>query len=304
MKTILLTLMLVCSLLQAYPQCDLDGVSTGTILFKPFGWTDLLGVPDELNRKRLKFDDMRYGNPYTLIDRDRFPDANTAFNEIRKVLQSEKNNELRLSYSKMFSEAIGLRPASGGNWDPDVSELAIWAKYNAFIYVIGLEPDKFKFLDDLGPEGKAVRDGFRDRAMDAFRYMDCRVPSAPYDGLYEPTNRLQKRARELIMWCEAYDWLKGAAYDAKLDESRWPLPKGDNDRNEGDCSPRNRLRLLARNFYAAAEGSFFGPIENRFTWKRNHGIMSASAIGMAAIVLNDAGVETNAFILCNHSPSI
>jgi hypothetical protein len=37
----------------------------------------------------------------------------------------------------------------------------------------------------------------------------------------------------------------------------------------------------------------WGTVNHPSGWKKNHGIIAASAIGMAAIVLNDAGVETN-----------
>lgn len=32
-----------------------------------FSFDNFLGVPDELNRKRLKFEDMRYGNSNTVV---------------------------------------------------------------------------------------------------------------------------------------------------------------------------------------------------------------------------------------------
>ena len=56
-----------------------------------------------------------------------------------------------------------------------------------------------------------------------------------------------------------------------------------------DCSPRNKLRQFARNLYLQSNSI----INSTSGWKKNHGIASASALLMAAQVLNDAGTETN-----------
>jgi hypothetical protein len=41
--------------------------------------TPLGGMPDELYRGRLKKDGALYGNPYTMMDRTKYPDANDGF---------------------------------------------------------------------------------------------------------------------------------------------------------------------------------------------------------------------------------
>lgn len=250
--------------------------------------------PDELYRGRLKVEGMSYGNPYTLMDRRIFSDPNDGYKAIRTTLMDDKNDVLRIDlYKVCYDFALQPMPSSGGNWERDYSRLAIWAKFNAFVFVIGIDPyNAFQSLDVTDPSG-SKRDSFALRTLQAFNHMDYRCPSPPLDGFEGPVDNLQFRCRELQYYLEAYDWLKGANADPDL-AGRCPLPPYDEDRNSGYCSPRYRLRLFARNFYIAAKG-ILGPIESPTGWKRNHGIMSASAIGMAGIVLNDAGVEADLF---------
>jgi hypothetical protein len=87
-----------------------------------------------------------------------------------------------------------------------------------------------------------------------------------------------------VYYLQAYDLLKAgngiAAYD------------GDRNHSDGDCSPRNKLRKYTRDIYKYSEGDL-GITEHAIGWKKNHGIACASALLMAAQVLNDAGTETN-----------
>ena len=48
------------------------------------------------------------------------------------------------------------------------------------------------------------------------------------------------------------------------------------------------LRSQTRNLYKMSKGAL-GIVTHRYGWKQNHGIASASALLMAAQVLNDAG---------------
>ena len=244
----------------------------------------LWNEPDELYRGRLKKEGALYGNPYTMMDRTRFPIANDGFIEIRRLIS--KKTDITNLYENIVNIADNVRPAAGGGETDDISGLAIWTKYNAFVFIIGLDPaNDYQQMDIVDPTGN-LRNGFRDRALLGFQYMNFSVPSILNDG----NNLLQHRCRELMMYCQAYDWLKAAPFDPSISSDRWPLEPYDLDRNSGTCSPRYRLRLFARNFYQTAKG-WLGPIEHTKGWKKNHGIIAASAMLTCAIVLNDAGVR-------------
>jgi hypothetical protein len=94
--------------------------------------------------------------------------------------------------------------------------------------------------------------------------------------------KVRIKAAELTLYLQAYDLLKtGEGGIAPND--------GDRNSSDGDCSPRNKLREFTRYLYVQSNS-----IVNSSTgWKKNHGIICLSAIGLGAIVLNDAGVETN-----------
>ena len=78
----------------------------------------------------------------------------------------------------------------------------------------------------------------------------------------------------------------------KIEPNRYPWKFADADRNGLECSQRNKLRKLTRDLYYYSSG-IGGLVVHEFGWKKNHGIAAASAVLMAAQVLNDAGVETN-----------
>ncbi len=283
MKKLFIVAILTLQLSQSQSQC--------------INWQDLIfgNVPEELYRGRLKFAGMHYGNPYTMMDRRKFPNANEGYKSIRNAIQN--SDDLKKMYSNIYKVATDPMPTegwlgTGPGLADNVSPLSVYAKYCAFVFVIGLD-DNFDPLDGTpaNPANYYKRNAFRDNAKTALSNMGVMIPEAPWSGTDKPIALLKHRSRELMYYCEAYDWLKGAAEDSALKSAnRNPFPPYDEDRNDG-CSPRNKLRMLARNFYVAANGHFFAPIESVTGWKKNHGMMSAAAIGMAGIVLNDAGVE-------------
>ncbi|MFN4083644.1 MAG: hypothetical protein ACK4K9_08440 [Bacteroidia bacterium] len=61
-----------------------------------------------------------------------------------------------------------------------------------------------------------------------------------------------------------------------------------NDRNKSDLTPRDNIRKLARNIFNEAN-DIEGVLQNPYGWKKNYGISTAAALGIAAIVLNECG---------------
>lgn len=263
----------------------------------------------ELLRKRHTIKGMTYGHPYTTFDRhnENYKNLDNAIDNIRKNILKDKSistvEELRgpvyKAYKAIYNNAVAPMPDDHGIITiahDDKSYLAIWAKNNAFVFLIGLDG----FANPLDtPNHKTRRNQHRDNALDAFSNLTDNVK--PHDAgsisFYnsDDTN-MQHYARSLIYWLQAYDLLK-AAYDVKelRDSSRNPWGFGDADANkDGSCSPRRKLRNYARNVYTRSK-DFDGIVEHYTGWKKNHGIACASSLLMAAQVLNDAGVETNFF---------
>lgn len=56
------------------------------------------------------------------------------------------------------------------NGDKEHSQLPIWGKNNAFVFLIGLDSSGNGYLDSL-PNGIATRNAFRDRALQAFEHL-------------------------------------------------------------------------------------------------------------------------------------
>lgn len=104
----------------------------------------ILKTPEELVKNRLMGDDQIYGHPYTMFNK-RNPDfkieVEVAY--IRAQIQYEKSKNPKPVYDvyfKILTEANSPRPAdANADATDDYSKLAVWAKYNAFVFVIGLD---------------------------------------------------------------------------------------------------------------------------------------------------------------------
>ncbi len=90
-------------------------------------------------------------------------------------------------------------------------------------------------------------------------------------------DKLLGRSRELLQAVQAYDLLKACG-------------RLKNDRNHDDITPRDNIRKFARDIYNEAI-DLRGVLRNPLGYKKNHGVSTAAALGIAAIVLNecDAG---------------
>jgi hypothetical protein len=271
MKRPLLTLLTFITLIyHAYAQCS----------YKE-------NVPEELVRERYSPDDSWYGNPYTMFNKRRGgwsldDDLNAIRNSIiaggaKAGQQEELSNHAARLYYGLYKNAIEAEPAkcSYDKW----CKHPAWVKNNAIVHLLGIKP----YLDGNGDrqfmfvpsEFDTWRYNFALKANDGMKNLNPRIISCYGFG---DCDVLKDKAFELINYLQAYDMLKTAKY----------YKQGDGDRNAGDCSARNKIREYARNMHIQAEdviNSFAG-------WKRNHGIICASSIGLASIVLNDAGVET------------
>jgi len=164
-------------------------------------------------------------------------------------------------YKALWDFAWESRPAVGGNPSAAPSRLPMWAKAHAFICYLGINPDgntltNNEFETLAWTAEKALLD--MNTEVDWWKYA-----------------QLLGRSRELIASVQAYDLLKACG-------------RLQNDRNKSDLTPRDNIRKLARNIFNEAN-DIEGVLQNPYGWKKNHGISTAAALGIAAIVLNECG---------------
>ncbi|MFN9115449.1 MAG: hypothetical protein ACK5XN_35790, partial [Bacteroidota bacterium] len=249
--------------------------------------------------KRHKIDGGTYGHPYTTFDTKNGRSFEQTIKQIRMIIIRERVNEpIRGTYQTLYNSANTsintnnddglINTTSGSN---NYSQLAQWAKNNAFVFLIGLDGNG-NYLDSTDPTG-ATRNAFKERALQGFENLSGHIP-----GIHNWFNQfdmddMQNWGRSLMLWLQCYDMLKAsAALPELVNSSRNYYNNFDSDKNKSKCSPRNKLRALMRDFYINCKGSG-GIVEHWTGWKKNHGIKAASCLLMGAQVLNDAGVETN-----------
>lgn len=246
--------------------------------------------PDELYRKRYKEPGMTYGNPYTTFNRRK---PNWSLASDLKIIRdrliafngSATLSTYALAYAELYNSAFASEPSNSGHAGSSTgSPHAVWTKNNAIIWLVGVKyykdssnNNRFILVDSLSEVEKNDFNSFRDHAILGLKRLNTNVVACIIGG-EEGCKYLLGRSRELTQYIQAYDLLKACG----------ALPPYDQDRNE-EGSPRNKLREFARNVYTNADEV----LNSRTGWKRNHGIAVASSIGLAAIVLNDAGTETN-----------
>jgi hypothetical protein len=248
--------------------------------------------PEELFRKRVKEQGMRYGNPYTMFVRDDNFNKDTSLDQIRKNINNYKivNRKFFIySYADLYKGIYKSAIAAEPNRCPElqVEEDCMhpaWVKNNAIVYLLELKYDTTdQGKDTLKPLSLSDKNWFFDRANQGLRNLNPSVATCNWGASYG-CKKVRNKAIQLVYYLQAYDLLKAgngiAAYD------------GDRNHSDGDCSPRNKLRKYTRDIYKYSEGDL-GITEHAIGWKKNHGIAAASAILMAAQVLNDAGTETN-----------
>ncbi|MES2382536.1 MAG: T9SS type A sorting domain-containing protein [Bacteroidota bacterium] len=225
-------------------------------------------------------------HPYTMFNKRK--DNWNLQNELEKIRnliyagQPLPTNDVTEFYAKLYSEIYATaqlpEPVGGSAADKTTNPHAAWTKNNAIVYLIGIKYHKVGANHVFEPmTDPTLKQYFRDHATTGMRNLKTNIISC-WGG--EDCGLLINRAQELIGYAQAYDILK--CTDA------YPT----DDRNDGPTSGRNRLRELTRNFHTAA----FAVINSSTGWKKNHGIIACSALGTAALVLNDAGVS-NSFLM-------
>jgi hypothetical protein len=226
---------------------------------------------EEFNRKKHRVGGT-YGHPYTMFDRYNGLSLLQTIDNIRHRIKNENKPDFKgqvyLAYQQVFNNAVGAMPKDDGMMtaDGNVSNLALWAKNNAFVFLIGLDGDG-KYMDTTeyaGVKSFATRNAFRDRAyhpyehdttVNAFHHLKGDMPSKIKD--------LKIGSRSLMLWLTCYDLLKAAYELPELRDSlRNPFGFADADRNGLACSPRNKLRKLTRDLYQESQG-VFGVVTHR-----------------------------------------
>jgi len=248
-----------------------------------------------------------YGSPYSMFDRHSGLSLDSMIANIRRrLIIGDPNDNVVKAYNNIYINAMEDRPTDDGMSNAAVSSLALWSKNNAFVFLIGF--DRFGSFIDAGPSGNSIRNEFQTRALSGFEHLTGEIDSKEPGwgwwftgpiGYYivnvsneqKFLTKIKLHSRSLTLWLQTYDLLKAANQVSDLNGRCHYTSNTDGDRNQSNCSPRNKLRKLTRDLYYYSEGKM-GVIEHAWGWKKNHGIAAASTLVLAAQVLNDAGVET------------
>jgi hypothetical protein len=116
---------------------------------------------EELTRKRHQIGGSTSGHPYTMFDRHNGKTFDFTIKDIRKRIINEFHpanpGPVCAAYQQVFNNAVGAMPKDDGMMtaDGNVSNLALWAKNNAFVFLIGLDRDG-KYMDTTEYAGHLV----------------------------------------------------------------------------------------------------------------------------------------------------
>ncbi len=256
---------------------------------------------EELFRKRHQVDGMTYGHPYTTFDRhnENYIDLDYTLEKIRKRIIQESPDDVKgpifKAYQTLYSKAVESMPGDNGMPKDGISNLALWSKNNAFVFLVGLDGDG-NYMDTHIYSGHTTasfdkRNEFRDRAVNAFDHLIGEIDKAPtnpwllaipivgahvYAATYlndeqDYLGKIQNQCRSLTLWLQSYDLIKAeyASNDLRFGiapRCKWGF--GDYDRNDYNCSPRNKMRQLTKDLYYYSKGNF-GIVEHKYGWKKN-----------------------------------
>jgi hypothetical protein len=236
---------------------------------------------EELTRKRHQIGGSTQGHPYTMFDRHNGLSFDSTIKNIRHRIWKEydpinsKHGPVYLAYQNVCDNANLPMPTDNGMDVNAVSSLAVWAKNNAFVFLIGLDRDG-NFMDSTAYSGVTnfdKRNEYRNKSLYAFDVgltgaIDANNPS--WGWWIFPTaylfanwieeqnflNKLQFHSRSLLFWLQSYDLMKAAYELPELRDSlRNPFGFADADRNGLACTPRNKLRKLTRDLYQESQGA-------------------------------------------------
>jgi hypothetical protein len=170
------------------------------------------------------------------------------------------------AYQLVYDSAMKPMPTDNGMPKDGPSDLALWAKNNAFIMLVGLNRTADTLLD------LHQRQLLKDKVITAFNNMSKDIPNkdgkyytylaglgltavhpvlgglvvsaALAQQVYEETNvknLFKFYSRSHILWLQAYDLLKASAALPELESIKY-FDNDNSDANQGRQSPRNKLR--------------------------------------------------------------
>ena len=182
-----------------------------------------------------------------------FPRTLMKASEVTAVRQSLQNPPRQELYTSVYYSAMAAPPATNST-DTDRRLRARAAKNIAFVRIMNLKPASANTLDSLTAAEK------KQLETNAIALLNSTNTAVAAFWSYESW---QWRSKELMDYLIAYDLLRGAG----VPETDLALAK-------------TTLQTFAGNLYSNGS-SFVGSINN------NHLFMTAAALGMAGIVLND-----------------
>ena len=193
--------------------------------------------------------------PRTLLD-------SLAVPGIRSTLSDPDHLSL---YGSIWSHSFAAIPA-GNATDADRVERSMLAREAAFVILMDRKYDAGAIVPLPAPD----RDTLQARVIRLLEGMNTTVETGGYLTFYTPW---QGRSKEIINYLIAYDLMKGAGIQQALLEAS-----------------KTKLLTFTANLYQKAMASYTFMNLKFFTYQfNNHSIMSASALGLAAIVFNDYG---------------
>jgi hypothetical protein len=182
------------------------------------------------------------------------------------VQQSLQDPERKALYASVYDWTMATPPSAASTTTEDRRLRARAAKNTAFVRLINLHP-----YNNLQPFTASETAQLEANAISLLENLNTSVA-----GNALSYTDWQWRSKELIDYLIAYDLLRGAGVpEASLQTSK------------------TKLQEFSTNLYTKASASLFGYVFLN-TIKNNHLLMTASALGMAGVVLNDATSATTA----------
>ena len=185
----------------------------------------------------------------------------TALADVQASLTTQNRRAL---YQTVWADVQGAPPADNTSASGRRAR-ATWAKNAAFVVLLNRQPAG----PNLAPLASAAHDALVASTRGLLEAINTDVePFATWSGA--SYDNWQWRSKELIDYLIAYDLLRGAG------ETATSLAAG-----------QARLQAFAGNLYRQSTTPFMG-VSFYGAVKNNHTLMTAAALGMAAVVLNDA----------------
>ncbi len=193
------------------------------------------------------------GFPRTLLDSASVP-------VVRATLQDTDHLFL---YGAIWVSANSAIP-DGNSTNTERYVRSMIAREAAFVYIM----DRRFSSNTIEPLSQSDRDFLLARVMSLLEQINTTVEAGTFWTFYNPW---QNRSKELISYLIAYDLLKGAGVAQTLLEPS-----------------KTKLLTFTANLYQMAMASYTFLNLKFFTFQfNNHSIMTASALGMSAVVFND-----------------